>query len=1303
VVFVADDLAAWVVGLLADAGRRRLTTWVLGSDQERELRSAATAAVKLTAADLRPEGGERAEELAMIVGQVFTAPVPDTLPAERGMLLEVLQAGIAGQLALLGDPSLTGAGESSAAVLEVQATTLADTLFSHLVGEIVIRGARGGPLAPFAAQLNNDMTHLQGQRLEVVVGRLAEEVREALARLDVVQAAGPVALAQLPASLAVPPGPLEDLKRFLYGLYARAGSPDIKKIVDTISANLYQDLPLPLSLAAVNDCINSPDLPGWETTLSVGGALITVAMDRPHASASPGGGQPDHLPGRSGQRAALSAHVGLSTPQRPAGGAKRLGELFGFWKAAAWDAAVNDRFGGDPRSWHTLVVARLDELGVAAARSTVDKWRNSAPIDTTWLSWIDSLIQLTSEGSLRPVTRRALPTAGGGPFLGREQQAAELNDFLDRVQQGRGGLALILGPAGMGKSRLLVEVLAERVSDARAEWVAFDRGEAGYRGWRRLLGPLWITLRRTELAPAELIAHIETLDDILLAATGSTGRPLSGEVAEAIAALLDHVAARQPLVLVIDDAHRGGTSSDHLLIDVARRVSAGTVGIIAALRPDELEADSPIRDYADQAGGRSALDIVVPVQLPPLDREAAAGILRERTGVELSPEIVGQVLRQTAGCPQLILNSIQASASGARPSLSAAGKLGIEGLRVLEPTLQSRPAEVRAVLEAAAVSAVSGSIEPDTVARVAELPVNVVERILDEERHRGSILTPQTSGYGFQHDNWIDALASCCPPARRHELHARCLALLRKDPAADPQRLAQHAIGAGVPLIDPKELVGFAWKAADLAVADYAFGAAVELYEVAVRYATGKERIDLLIDRSDALRFHGRWDDARSALKLAASQARALGMPGLEAVSLIHLERLTWSFGLGAKDVIGQIRGVIDRLPPGEGVLRTQLQAALAMRLCFAARQYENEQADLARTALLQLPQINDPVARADIIVGIRAGLQDGAAPDELLDFDRQLLELGIKIHSPYHIGEALVVRIVDLIRGGRLLELQSAVRAHREFAEQNPAPFVAYLQATVDAMISLAGADFSTAEAHTAEAAGLSESWGGWAADETVRAQAGWLLYETGKFEGLTEFLEGLPEQDVTPLNEPEWSLAAGLIHAEKGDAERASRLLRDVCMNTGDLGNLPRGPARIGILATAAMLLGHPALRNAFPPDEASRWGSKVSDLLAAHQDTHVLAGWPAVMLGSKHRYIGLAYLAAQQPGKAATHLARAVEENREFAALHIRTRFDLARALLRQPIGHSEAMAEMERIQQNATTLGMAGLAAQAAIER
>jgi hypothetical protein len=49
VAFAADDLAAWLIGLLADAGRKKLIGLVLGSDLERALSSAATEAVWRTA------------------------------------------------------------------------------------------------------------------------------------------------------------------------------------------------------------------------------------------------------------------------------------------------------------------------------------------------------------------------------------------------------------------------------------------------------------------------------------------------------------------------------------------------------------------------------------------------------------------------------------------------------------------------------------------------------------------------------------------------------------------------------------------------------------------------------------------------------------------------------------------------------------------------------------------------------------------------------------------------------------------------------------------------------------------------------------------------------------------------------------------------------------------------------------------------------------------------------------------------------------------------------------------------------
>jgi TIR domain len=123
----------------------------------------------------------------MVVGQVFSEPAAGALLAENASLLETLQAGLAGQLAVLDDPSLTGTAESSAEVLGLPPGVLAQELTSSLIRQIMVRAFRGGPLTPLASQLNHDATHLQSLRIESMLGQLADEVREALARRAIEQ------------------------------------------------------------------------------------------------------------------------------------------------------------------------------------------------------------------------------------------------------------------------------------------------------------------------------------------------------------------------------------------------------------------------------------------------------------------------------------------------------------------------------------------------------------------------------------------------------------------------------------------------------------------------------------------------------------------------------------------------------------------------------------------------------------------------------------------------------------------------------------------------------------------------------------------------------------------------------------------------------------------------------------------------------------------------------------------------------------------------------------------------------------
>jgi hypothetical protein len=160
-VFVVDDLVGWLIGQLANAGYKKLITLVRGSDQARAMRPTVVAAVEATVREIGPSGEEEADRVAEQINKAFGRRDPVPLPPGQPTLLEALQAGIAGQLSVLDD-----AGQPVVSLPGVQVSEVAAKLTGHLVREIMMRGSQGGPLTPLADQLNHDLTHLQGQRLE---------------------------------------------------------------------------------------------------------------------------------------------------------------------------------------------------------------------------------------------------------------------------------------------------------------------------------------------------------------------------------------------------------------------------------------------------------------------------------------------------------------------------------------------------------------------------------------------------------------------------------------------------------------------------------------------------------------------------------------------------------------------------------------------------------------------------------------------------------------------------------------------------------------------------------------------------------------------------------------------------------------------------------------------------------------------------------------------------------------------------------------------------------------------------------
>jgi tetratricopeptide (TPR) repeat protein len=211
-----EALGSWLVGQLTDAIRRRLGAGLLGGEQERALRAAGQAAIMRAARELRPgASGENVEYVARIMDEVFQMPAPVAPAADHATLLQALQAGIAAQLALLGDPTLTGTGQSSAQVLDLPVEQITETLIRNIVREILLRGAGGGPLAPLAAQLNHDLTHLQGQRTAGMLERVVQQLAQLTGRLGQAAPAVPQELPRTAADFTGRADELAVLRRWL--------------------------------------------------------------------------------------------------------------------------------------------------------------------------------------------------------------------------------------------------------------------------------------------------------------------------------------------------------------------------------------------------------------------------------------------------------------------------------------------------------------------------------------------------------------------------------------------------------------------------------------------------------------------------------------------------------------------------------------------------------------------------------------------------------------------------------------------------------------------------------------------------------------------------------------------------------------------------------------------------------------------------------------------------------------------------------------------------------------------------------
>jgi class 3 adenylate cyclase len=400
--------------------------------------------------------------------------------------------------------------------------------------------------------------------------------------------------------------------------------------------------------------------------------------------------------------------------------------------------------------------------------------------------------------------------AAGGltPFVGREDELRSLVSRWERVRDGEGQVALIIGEAGIGKSRLL-QRFHEEIADTPHTWVeagagAFFQNTPFYPIGEMLrqfvtdapdqdqIPALASRLTAAGLAPAESIPLLAPLLNLPLPPEYPPS-PLSPEHQRRrlLATLVEWVlgsALTQPLVIATEDLHWADPSTLELIQLLVEQGATARLMLLYTARP-EFRPPWPPRAHHTQV----TLNRLSASNVRTLVGEVAAR-------KALSEETIAAVVERTAGVPLFVEELTRAVLESGDAKLSG-GAIPA----TLHDSLMARLDRLGSAKEVAQVGAVIGSDFSYELLRavhpIAEVALQGALRSLtDAELLYVRGIAPEAT-YQFKHALIRDAAYDALLKSRRKELHLSVArAIDEKFPTlkeTHPEVLARHWTAAG--------------------------------------------------------------------------------------------------------------------------------------------------------------------------------------------------------------------------------------------------------------------------------------------------------------------------------------------------------------------------------------------------------------------------------------------------------------------------------------------------------------------------
>src|SRR5437870_1402528 len=458
-------------------------------------------------------------------------------------------------------------------------------------------------------------------------------------------------------------------------------------------------------------------------------------------------------------------------------------------------------------------------------------------------------------------------------FVGRHHERVELRAGLEDAATGRGRFFLVVGEAGIGKTRL-VEELAREAAE-RGHLVLWGRcweGEGAPPYWP------WIQVIRAYLR----IAHSEGLPRV----AGGAGAPYLAQLVpelgglrspgpsvppqseharfylfDAVATFLQSRPGHTPLVLIFDDLQWADTPSLLLLQFLVHELHDTAMLVVATYRETEVRQNPHVADILGTLArdGRH-------LPLSGFGEGEVALFIEGKTGRSASAALVRAVQRQTEGNPFFVdevVHLLAAEGALERRDETVAPRLPVpQGVReAIRRRLAPLPAPCRDALTFASV--VGREFGLGALQRACGLAADALLEVLRPGLGREILVRdPRAAGrYRFAHALIRETIYEELGAAERARLHGRIgdvlEALHEMDPAPHLATLAHHFLEA-VPAGGVEKALTYSTRAARHAEASLAYEDAAGLFERALEVlaeahpADARERCELLLARGGA-------------------------------------------------------------------------------------------------------------------------------------------------------------------------------------------------------------------------------------------------------------------------------------------------------------------------------------------------------------------------------------------------------------------------------------------------------------------